>query len=144
MQVELEHTLRQDISPERFRARLLAWAEANGFTAAEELPNRWVLRRGSHWHALYTFNIRKVPTAVVVRHLPLTGEVACSLVCGSPFQAIAPWERATLQKDFDSLLACLAEIDLSAPESLADGLGAKWDPPGDTRYTGGRDGYSGA
>ncbi len=144
MQVELEHTLGQDISPERFRARLLAWAEGHGFTAAEELPNRWVLRRGSPWHALYTFNIRKVPTEIVARHLPLTGEVACSLVCGSPFQLITPWERATLQKDFDSLLACLAGPDPSAPEGLADGLAGKPHPPGDSRYAGGRDGYSGA
>jgi hypothetical protein len=110
MHIELRRTVERAIEPDELRLLLLAWAEAAGFRLAEDLPGRWEFRRGSEWHAVYTFDVRKVPAEVVVLHLPISGQIAFALTCGSIWQMATPGDRVKLEQDLDYLCAHVCEI----------------------------------
>jgi hypothetical protein len=64
--------------------------------------------RGSHWHAIYTFDIRKVPTEVRVRFAgDQFDSCMCSMVCGSWLQVNTPGDQKRLAEQMDLLQACL-------------------------------------
>ena len=90
------------------REQLEVWAERYGFQRAPDEADDFVYRRGSHWHAMYTFDIRKVPTEVRVRviHDEL-GTCICSMSCGSWFQYSTPGDERRLSAELDLLEACL-------------------------------------
>ncbi len=84
------------------------WSGRYGFERAEDNEEDFVYRRGSHWHALYTFDIRKVPTKVSVRVLhDGPGACVCTMSCGSWFQFSTPGDVKRLSDEMDLLEACL-------------------------------------
>lgn len=52
--------------------RIPAFFATQGYKLEKSLPNSYRFRRGSAWAALYTFDIRKCPTAVDVNLLETT------------------------------------------------------------------------
>jgi hypothetical protein len=88
--------------------RLEFWAARYGFHRSADQGAGFIYHRGSHWQAVYTFDIRKVPTEVVVRFIPETqGVCFCSFTCGSWLQASTPDDEARLSAEMDLLEACL-------------------------------------
>jgi hypothetical protein len=107
MHIQLSRVIDLPISPEILHEVLTGWSVLAGFTEENVSPGRWVFRRGSAWLAPWTFDVRKVPTEVIAVHLPISGQVAVSLVCSSVWQVALPHERRLLEDDFDQLCACL-------------------------------------
>src|SRR5262245_4159735 len=123
MNITLERSVPLEISPAELDDRLKRWAEANGFRYRCESAGRWMFHRGSQWCALYTFDIRKVPTQVVVEFI---GEppamIHCSLNCRSWLQFPTPWEKRTLENDLHALIAHLREITRWRGNSVGDNV----------------------
>jgi hypothetical protein len=103
-------------SPEQIKDRLNRWAARYGFTSDSPEEGDFddsgqgdlLFRRGSHWQAFYTFDIRKVPTIVrIVFHPSQTGQVTCSMECGSWLQFSSPADAKRLSEQMDLLEACL-------------------------------------
>jgi hypothetical protein len=115
MNIKIERSFALDVAATELRARLLAWAERAGFRFVEESPGRWLFRRGSQLHALYSFDIRKIPTVLEVKHLPAAGKVAVSLICGSWSQLLTSSDRDKLENETATLFAWLCDAD--APRS---------------------------
>jgi hypothetical protein len=88
--------------------RLIFWADRYGFTRSADVGDAFVFTRGSEWHALYTFDIRKVPTTVEVVMVPgEAGSCLCTMTCASWFQVAAPRDEWRLSEQMDLLEACL-------------------------------------
>lgn len=66
MDLRQERTIELDASPAQVAGRLQTWAQASGFICTNKAPRRWVFARGSTAQALWTFDIRKVPTEAEV------------------------------------------------------------------------------
>lgn len=62
-----DRTLITRISAVELSNRVHEAAQSGGYSIGAHDVECWTLRRGSHWDALYTFNIRKVPTTVVIQ-----------------------------------------------------------------------------
>jgi len=88
--------------------RLDYWARRYGFQRTEDREDDFTYCRGSHWHAFYTFDIRKVPTEVRVRFISDgLGTCVCNLSCGSWFQFSTPGDPKRVSDEMDLLEACL-------------------------------------
>jgi hypothetical protein len=88
--------------------RLLGWAERYGFAMENSVVGDFVFRRGSHWRALYTFDLRKIPTVVAIDFDSANGEeVTCRMQCGSWLQFSTPGDPKRLAEQMDLLEACL-------------------------------------
>jgi len=89
-------------------ARLKRWAQATGFVCTSESPKRWLFHRGSNWKALYTFDIRKVPTDVEVS---IQTESSLSAHCvwhtHSPLTLTTPGDPDRISEQLDLLVAHL-------------------------------------
>jgi hypothetical protein len=102
--------------PELFR-RLEFWARRYGFELiANVAEGDFVFKRGSHWQAVYTFDIRKVPTQVEIRLIDEEhGICRCTMSCGSALQMTAPNDDRRLSEQMDLLEACLKEAIAGGP-----------------------------
>ena len=88
--------------------RLDFWANRYRFARSADVNDAFVFTRGSEWHALYTFDIRKVPTRVEVVLIPRElGLCICTMTCESWFQVTAPGDEWRLSEQVDLLEACL-------------------------------------
>jgi hypothetical protein len=117
MRIFLTESINAAVSPPVLGERLRSWSEGAGFTLQSKTPSRWVYRRGSHWHAAYTFDIRKIPTEVVVQLLDGQGNrVQCSVDCGSWLQMETGWDRAKVQAVLDVLVAHLLDVSPWHPD----------------------------
>ena len=102
------------------RQRLEAWARRYDFLLTAEPPDGFEYRRGSHWHALYTFDVRKIPTEVLVRATDDTfGDCFCTITAGSWLQVTAPGDGKRVSEQMDLLEACLKGL-LTGRAALAD------------------------
>ncbi len=89
-------------------ARLDLWADRYGFARSADDAEDFIYVRGSHWHALYTFDIRKVPTQVRIRMLnDDLGTCVCTMTCGSWLQISTYGDEKRLSDELDLLAACL-------------------------------------
>jgi len=141
MNIELRATVALDIPAGQLRERAFAWAKLAGFVPERDEPDRWTFRRGSALSALWTVNVRKVPTTLEVVHLPELRSAGCFLRCSSWSQTEMPWERRTLEGDFQDLVDYLTA---TGPRSLVDEeTERRWQPGRDERVRDEGDGYAG-
>jgi hypothetical protein len=75
---------------------------------------------------MWTFDVRKVPTEVTAVHLPITRQVALSLVCSSAWQIAMPWDRTRLEDDFDRLCAFLCAAPGQERDRLGEEIRRRW------------------
>lgn len=114
MNIQYERTVELGIAVEEILERMECWAEYTGFDFIQAGPPLWRYRRGSSWHALYSMNVRKTPTAVVVELLPGDPRrVRCAIHCKSWLQVATPSDGEVLLDDLELLLRCLCERELS-------------------------------
>jgi hypothetical protein len=111
MQVQLNVTIPVTSSAEEIQERVRAWATCMAYRLVEEQPGRWLLRRGSRWHALYTFDLHKIPCEVIVLHMPLSRQVACSLHCRSWRTFPTKWDQEMLEDELDLLRLLLGQSE---------------------------------
>ena len=108
MNIKHERQVQLEAKPEDVAARLKRWALAARFICTHESPNHWSFHRGSHWHALYTFDIRKMPTDVqvfVTSESPLVAR--CEWSIGSLLTISTPGSAERISEQFDLLVAYL-------------------------------------
>jgi hypothetical protein len=141
MQIELERTIALEMAPE-MAARVWRWTTRKGFASVEREPERWVFQRGSHWHALYTFNYRKVPTTLTVEPLSSDRVVVFTLCCGSWLSLMTRSDRVALEAESESLLEWVCVIDPTRLDRLDD-VQERWNHARDGHYTAGGDAYAG-
>ena len=108
---------------ELFR-RLKFWAHRYRFDLlANPAEGEFVYTRGSHWHAVYTFDIRKVPTRVEIRLIDDEhGICRCTMSCGSPLQMSSPDDHSRLSDQMDLLEACLKGALAGGPTERRTGI----------------------
>jgi hypothetical protein len=132
MHVELKRVIELSISADLLRERLIGWSVLAGFTEGKALPDRWTFHRGSGWSAVWATDVREVPTEVTAVHLPLSGQVALSLVCSSMWGTETSEDRPRLQDDFDQLCAFLIAASRQERDRLGEEVRRRWQgtPPG--------------
>lgn len=108
MDTEYERQLQLETTPIEIAARLKRWAQAANFVCTIDSPKQWSFRRGSHWNAIYTFDICKIPTDVEVS---ITSEspviVHCKWRVHSPLHISTPGHSKRISEQFDVLIASL-------------------------------------
>lgn len=67
MNIQQQRTVQIEASKEELCRRTKTWAAKSEFILESESDNESVFTRGSHWHAIYTFDVRKMPTRVSIR-----------------------------------------------------------------------------
>lgn len=143
MHIELSRVVDLEISAELLQERLTGWAVLAGFTLGPVAPDRWEGRRGSAWAALWTFSVRKVPTVVTVVRLPISRQVAVSLVCSSVWQVELPYERRRLEGEFDRLCGFLCLSPSEERDRLGEEVRRRWQQQGaDNAITHSEDGVA--
>ena len=88
--------------------RLSFWADRYGFTRDADDGDEFVFKRGSQWSAVYTFDIRKVPTEARITWVTSTpGLCVCTMNVASWLQVPTPGDESLLSEQLDLLEACL-------------------------------------
>lgn len=108
MNVEHERELELDATAKDVSDRLNRWATASAFICIRETAQGWSYERGSSLAALYTFDIRKIPTDVQVDILsenPLT--VHCKWHVEAALTISTPGDAKRIAEQFDLLIAYL-------------------------------------
>ena len=108
MDVEHERDLELDATGSDISGRLSRWADKCGFDCIRDTSQGWAYQRGSKVAAVYTFDIRKIPTDVEV-----------SVVSEEPFKINCKWrvhsgltisthgDTERIAEQFDLLIAYL-------------------------------------
>jgi hypothetical protein len=112
----------------RTRAELLVrlefWANRYGFLRTADQRDGFEYARGSQWQALYTFDVRKVPTEVHVRAVDDEYNTCfCTMTTGSWLQISAPNDQKRVSEQMDLLEACLKGLltaKATAPDTEPD------------------------
>ena len=108
MNIQQQRTIQIEASQQDVIQRANAWAAKSEFVLETQSMNQAVFTRGSHWHALYTFDVRKLPTTVSLvfsGHSPVN--VDCTFKVGSPLSLSTPGDRKRVSEHFDLLIAYL-------------------------------------
>jgi hypothetical protein len=108
MDIKYERKLQIEIALVETATRLKHWAQAANFVCIMDSPKQWSFRRGSHWNAIYTFDIRKIPTDVeisVVSENPTF--VNCEWRVHSPLHISTSGHAKRISEQFDVLVAHL-------------------------------------
>ena len=104
LEVIANRTVQTDIDQNQFEVQVRQAAESCGYAIVDQRDQQWTLRRGSLWHALYTFDIRKLPTTTTITWTP--GKMAIRLHCHSSLTFVTSTEGDS--KRFECELAALA------------------------------------
>lgn len=88
-------------------ARINAWALEGGFqVVTANATERLVFERGSSWSAMWTFDIRKIPTRV---EISIVGDGPCTLyikfAVSSGWQATSARDRTNFEEQVNLLVA---------------------------------------
>ena len=106
MDITQERQFEIDLSPNEISVRLKKWAASGSFVCNTDTPQRWSFERGSQFAALYTFDIRKLPTKVNVALLAGSPpNLHCTFRVGSPFQFSTSGDPKRVSEQLDILVA---------------------------------------
>ncbi len=108
MDTKYERQIQIEATPIEIAARLKSWAKAANFACTVDSQKQWSFRRGSHWNAIYTFDIRKIPTNV---EISITSEnpliVLCEWHVHSPLHVATPGHPKRVTEQLNLLIAYL-------------------------------------
>ena len=108
MNIKQQRTFQVEASQQDVSQRANAWATKSGFILETQSENIMSFARGSHWHALYTFDVRKLPTKVSLifsGQSPVSAD--CTFEVGSPLSIKPPGDPKRVSEQFDLLVAYL-------------------------------------
>lgn len=81
----------------------IRWAaQSCGFRIETQTAERWTLRRGSLWHAVYTFGVRKLPASVTIVVISPT-RLHIEMLCTSPLTISTPGDEKRISRELDEL-----------------------------------------
>jgi hypothetical protein len=104
LEVIANRTVLIDVDANEFTHQVCRAAETCGYAIVAQRDRQWTLRRGSLWHALYTFDVRKLPTTTTVA-LTTLGKMEIRLHCQSALTFSTPGDEERFERELDSLEA---------------------------------------
>lgn len=108
MRIQQQRKVQIEASRQEVCARVNAWAAHCGFVLETLADDQLVFAKGSSWHAIYTFDIQKLPTRVSII---LSGEaptgVDCTFGVESLFSISTPGDAKKVSEQLDLLIAYL-------------------------------------
>lgn len=106
MEILQERQFEIDLSQNEIGARLDKWANSSGFVCTTITPQRWVFERGSKLAALYSFDIKKIPTNVYVSLLASTpASLHCSFKVKSSLAMQTSGDSKRVSEQLDVLVS---------------------------------------
>ena len=72
LDITAQRTICVEMSEEMLERRVQSLFQSCGFAMVNRSDRKWTFLRGSLWNALYTFDIRKLPTTVVLEMISAT------------------------------------------------------------------------
>ena len=103
LDITADRTVDIDVrTADEFEHRVPEAAQTCGYTIVAQRKHQWTLRRGSLWHALYTFDIRKLPTTTTI-DLISPGRIHIHLRCQSSLTISTPGDRKRFECELDDL-----------------------------------------
>jgi hypothetical protein len=91
-----------DIDTEALGRRVQLAAQSCGYTIETPSENKWTLCRGSLWHAVFTFDVRKLPTTVTIEVISPT-RLHIDLLCHSALTISTPGDPKRISRELDEL-----------------------------------------
>jgi len=105
---EIEFSFKDDIKKLEFRTKL--WATKYKFKLVERDSIKWVFKRGNHFRASCSFDVRYVPTTVKIYYLVGVKKVNISFHVKSLFYATMPDDKFRVDEQVELLIAYLKGI----------------------------------
>ena len=108
MRIRQQREIFIDASSDEITNRATTWAAKADFVLKTQTSTQLRFVRGSLWKALYTFDVRKLPTGVtltVSEGSPTT--VTCEFDVRSPITIQTPGDEKRISEHFDLLIAHL-------------------------------------
>ena len=108
MTIRRQREIQIGASYQELCTRVSDWAADCGFVMETLGDEELVFKRGSSWHAIYTFDIAKLPTTVSIA---LSGEAPikadCTYTVASRLSTSTPADEESVSEQFDLLVAYL-------------------------------------
>ena len=90
------------------KKRLEVWAEKSNFTRTLDSDKSWEFKRGTHFQASYTFDVRNIPTTVRVEASGTDSlSVRCTFHVKSTLNIETSGDKKKVSEQFDLLEAHL-------------------------------------
>lgn len=109
--IQIERSFTTNDDAEVITRRLDKWSLKYGFVCTSNVTGSWEFRRGSHFVAAFTFDVRKIPTVVSVT---LKGgqptSVQCSLHVRSWLRIATPGDYKRVEEQADLLVSYLKGV----------------------------------
>ena len=102
LEITGQRTIFWDMSEEMLDRQVQLLTRSCGFAITNRSKRNWTLQRGSLWHALYTFNIRKLPTTVVLDMISAK-QLSIWLRCSSVLTFSTPGDAKRISQVLDEL-----------------------------------------
>lgn len=109
LEITGQRTIFLDISDEALEQRVQSLVRSCGFAITNRSKRNWTLKRGSLWHALYTFDVRKLPTTVVLE-MNSAKQLFISLRCRSVLTVATPGDAKRISQELDELETQFAHV----------------------------------
>jgi hypothetical protein len=108
LHITAECLFQLDVRADRLVHRIQRAAEVCMFSVIARRDDRFILHRGSNWHAIYTFDIRKIPTVATVT-VQSHGQIHVVFRCQSIWQISTSGDATRLLRELTLFqTACLA------------------------------------
>ena len=105
-----QRTIVLNISDEILEQRVQLLARSCGFAITNRSERNWTLQRGSLWHALYTFHVRKLPTTVALEMISAK-QLSILLRCRSVLTVATPGDAKRISQELDELETQFAQVE---------------------------------
>ena len=109
LDITADRTVDIDVATDVLEQRVQQAAQSCGYTIADRHGQQWTLKRGSVWHAIYTFGVRRLPTTATIEMKSPT-RLHIHLHCHSALTISTPGDAKRLSHELDDLerAICLA------------------------------------
>jgi hypothetical protein len=105
MRIMQERQFEIELTPTEIGARVKGWANSGGFVCTTDTPQLWSFERGSRLVALYTFDIKKIPTKVNVVLMPGQPQfLRCTFSVSAPFSLSTSGDKKWVSAQLDALV----------------------------------------
>ena len=102
LDVIANRTVEIDVGAIELEHRVRRAAETCGYTIVAQRERQWTFRRGSLWHALYTFSVHKLPTTTTIALISPT-QIHIQMHCQSSLTFSTPGDEKRFERELDHL-----------------------------------------
>ena len=90
--------------------RLDLWSTKYNFKLIEKSENSWIYKRGNHFRASCSFDVRYVPTTTTIKYLEVEKIIDCTFHVKSFFYHAMPTDNSRVDEQVELFIAYLKGV----------------------------------